>query len=241
MNTTSTAPLLAVHDLHAHYGKSHILQGVTFEVGAARVLSLLGRNGSGRSTTLKALMGLVPPTGGQVIFEDRNLAGMAPYTIARQGIAYVPEEREVFGNLSVEENLVMGMQPARSGAPTWTIEQMFDYFPRLKERRNTLAGNLSGGEQQMLTICRSLLGNPRLIMIDEPTEGLAPKIVAVVGEAIQDIHKHGVSVILVEQKLTISLKISTDVCLLGHGHVVFSGTPDELTANPQLLKDWLAV
>jgi branched-chain amino acid transport system ATP-binding protein len=241
MSQAVSSPLLSVKDLHVHYGKSHILQGVSFDVGAARVLSLLGRNGSGRSTALKALMGLVPPSGGRVIFDGRNLAGLPTYSIARHGVAFVPEEREVFGNLSVEENLHMGMQPARSDAPVWTIEQMFDYFPRLKERRNTLAGNLSGGEQQMLTICRSLLGNPRLIMIDEPTEGLAPKIVTVVGEAIQDIHRHGVSVILVEQKLTISLKISTDVCLLGHGHVVFSGTPDELTQNPQLLKDWLAV
>jgi branched-chain amino acid transport system ATP-binding protein len=169
------------------------------------------------------------------------MAGKPPYAICRAGIAYVPEEREVFGNLTVDENLAMGMQPRRDGVPQWTTEQMFDYFPRLKERRNTQAGNLSGGEQQMLTICRSLLGNPRIILIDEPTEGLAPKIVTVVGEAVQDIHRKGVSVVLVEQKLTIALKISTHVCLLGHGHIVFRGAPDELTGNPKLLKDWLAV
>ena len=238
---TQTQALLSVRGLHAHYGKSHILRGVDFEVGHGQVLSLLGRNGSGRSTTLKALMGLVPPSAGQVLFDGAELAGLPPYAIARRGMAYVPEEREVFANLSVEENLIMGMQAARKGIARWSVERMFDYFPRLKERRNTLAGNLSGGEQQMLTICRSLLGNPRLIMIDEPTEGLAPKIVEVVGEAIQDIHRHGVSVILVEQKLTIAMRISTDVCLLGHGHVVFSGTPAELTERPQLLKDWLAV
>lgn len=241
MSQTSNAPLLSVCDLHAHYGKSHILQGVSFDVGHGEVMSLLGRNGSGRSTTIKAIMGLVPPTGGQVQLNGRNLAGTQPYTIARAGIAYVPEEREVFGNLTVDENLIMGMQSKRTGVPEWTIEQMFDYFPRLKERRNTQAGNLSGGEQQMLTMCRSLLGNPKIILIDEPTEGLAPKIVTIVGEAIQDIHRRGVSVVLVEQKLTIALKISTRVCLLGHGHIVFSGSPDELTGNPQLLKDWLAV
>ncbi|WP_051516541.1 ABC transporter ATP-binding protein [Herbaspirillum sp. RV1423] len=235
------APLLQVRDLHAHYGKSHILQGVSFDVGHGEVISLLGRNGSGRSTTARAIMGLVPPTGGQVLLNGKDLAGCRPYAVCRAGVAFVPEEREVFGNLSVDENLQMGIQPGHADAPKWNVEQMFDFFPRLKERRNTRAGNLSGGEQQMLTICRSLLGNPRVILIDEPTEGLAPKIVTVVGEAIQEIHRRGVSVVLVEQKLTIALKISTGVCLLGHGHIVFRGTPGELTGNPQLLKDWLAV
>lgn len=235
------APLLAIDGLHAHYGKSHILHGVDFHVGQGEVVSLLGRNGSGRSTTLKAIMGLVPPTSGQIRLRDRNLAGARANTICRSGIAYVPEEREVFANLTVDENLRMGEQRAPAGAPEWTVEQMFDYFPRLKERRNTKAGSLSGGEQQMLTMCRSLLGNPLVILIDEPTEGLAPKIVAVVGEAIADIHRRGVSVILVEQKLTIALKVSNRVCVMGHGRIVFEGTPAALTANTQLLKDWLAV
>ncbi len=186
-------------------------------------------------------MGMLKPSAGSVTLAGKELAGKSAYQIARAGVAFVPEERDVFGNLSVEENLVMGMQPARSDAPSWTMEQMFDFFPRLKERRNTQAGNLSGGEQQMLTMCRSLLGNPRLILIDEPTEGLAPKIVTVVGEAIEEIHRRGVSVILVEQKLTIAMKISTGVCVLGHGNVVFQGTPDALLDNPRLLKDWLAV
>ncbi|MFT0548907.1 ABC transporter ATP-binding protein [Allopusillimonas ginsengisoli] len=241
MNDITQTPLLSVQDLHAHYGKSHILHGVTFDVGVGQVVSLLGRNGSGRSTTIKAIMGLVPPTSGKVLLNGRDLAGQSAHSIARAGLAYVPEEREVFANLTVDENLIMGMQRAREGVPKWTVEEMFDYFPRIKERRNTLAGNLSGGEQQMLTICRSLLGNPRLILIDEPTEGLAPKIVTVVGEAIQDINRQGVSVILVEQKLTIAMKISTNVCLLGRGQIVFHGTPDELLGNSQLLKDWLAV
>jgi len=241
MTSTPSQPLLSVQGLHAHYGKSHILHGVSFDVGEREVVSLLGRNGTGRSTTLKAIMGMLKPSAGSVTLAGKELAGKSAYQIARAGVAFVPEERDVFGNLSVEENLVMGMQPPRNDAPSWTMEQMFDFFPRLKERRNTQAGNLSGGEQQMLTMCRSLLGNPRLILIDEPTEGLAPKIVTVVGEAIEEVHRRGVSVILVEQKLTIAMKISTGVCVLGHGNVVFQGTPDALLDNPQLLKDWLAV
>ena len=156
-------------------------------------------------------------------------------------MAYVPEEREVFANLTVDENLRMGEQRAREGRVQWTVEEMYDYFPRLKERRNTKGGSLSGGEQQMLTICRSLLGNPLVMLIDEPTEGLAPMIVQVVGEVIKEIHRRGVSVVLVEQKLAIALKVSNRVCVMGHGRIVFEGTPQDLTSNPQLMKDWLAV
>jgi branched-chain amino acid transport system ATP-binding protein len=190
---------------------------------------------------MKAIMGLVPPTSGSVRLGDRELAGARPCAICRAGVAYIPDEREVFANLSVDENLRMGEQPGPPGATTWTVEQMFDYFPRLKERRNTKAGSLSGGEQQMLTMCRSLLGNPLVILVDEPTEGLAPKIVAQVGECIRDLHRRGVSVELVEQKLAIALKVSTRVCVMGHGRIVFEGTPQELAANKQLLSDWLAV
>lgn len=233
--------LLNIRDLHAHYGKSHILQGVTFDLQRGEVVSLLGRNGSGRSTTLKSLMGLVAPTGGQVIFNGRDVAGQRPYSICRAGLAYVPEEREAFHNLTVDENFEMGRQKGPDGASKWTVERMFEYFPRLKERRNTRAGSLSGGEQQMLTICRSLLGNPLAILIDEPTEGLAPKIVAVVGEVIRDINRQGVSVLLVEQKLTIALKVSHRVCVMGHGRIVFEGTPDELQQHPTLKEEWLAV
>lgn len=238
---TATHPLLSVAELHAHYGKSHILHGVSFEVGEKEVISLLGRNGSGRSTTLKAIMGLVPPTAGQVRLRDRQLAGARPYAICRAGIAYVPEEREVFANLTVDENLRMGEQPPVDGAVHWTVDHMFDYFPRLKERRNTSAGSLSGGEQQMLTMCRSLLGNPLVMLIDEPTEGLAPKIVTQVGECIKDMHAKGVSVVLVEQKLAIALKVSSRVCVMGHGRIVFEGTPQALVEDRQLLADWLAV
>jgi branched-chain amino acid transport system ATP-binding protein len=237
----TTKPLLSVNELHAHYGKSHILHGVSFDVGEREVISLLGRNGSGRSTTLKSIMGLVPPTAGEVRLRQRQLAGSRPYAICRAGIAYVPEEREVFANLTVDENLRMGEQPPVAGAVRWTVEHMFDYFPRLKERRNTSAGSLSGGEQQMLTMCRSLLGNPLVMLIDEPTEGLAPKIVAQVGECIRDMHAKGVSVVLVEQKLAIALKVSTRVCVMGHGRIVFEGTPQQLVEDRKLQADWLAV
>lgn len=237
----SSPILLDVADLNAYYGKSHILHGVNFQVAPGEVISLLGRNGSGRSTTLKAIMGLVPPASGRIQFRQKDIAGKRPFVICRSGIGYVPEEREIFTNLTVDENLRMGVQPAVEGAPKWTIEQMFDYFPRLKERRNTMAGSLSGGEQQMLTMCRALLGNPLLMLIDEPTEGLAPKIVAAVGETIRDIHRRGVAVILVEQKLTIALKVSSRVCVMGHGRIVFEGTPDALTADTQLMNEWLAV
>ncbi len=238
---SNDAPILAVNDLHAHYGKSHILHGVTFHVGRQEVVSLLGRNGSGRSTTMKSIMGLVPPTQGSVQLAGRSLAGARPYEICRAGIAYVPEEREVFTNLTVEENFRMGEQAARPGAAQWTAEDMYNYFPRLKERRDTKGGSLSGGEQQMLTICRSLLGNPMVILIDEPTEGLAPKIVAAVGECIRDMQQRGVSVVLVEQKLAIALKVSTRVCVMGHGRIVFEGEPRQLIEDEQLLSDWLAV
>lgn len=241
MKTRPNTTLLEVQDLHACYGKSHILQGVNFHVGEGEVVSLLGRNGSGRSTTLKAIMGLVPPTSGRVLLEGRDLVGDRSYKICKSGVGYVPEEREIFANLTVDENLCMGQQPAHPGTPEWTVEKMFDYFPRLKERRSTKAGNLSGGEQQMLTMCRTLLGNPKILLIDEPTEGLAPKIVTVVGEAIKDIHQRGVSIVLVEQKLAIALKVSSHVCVMGHGRIVFEGTPDELTGNSKLLTEWLAV
>ena len=239
--TSTPASLLQVEDLHAHYGKSHILRGVSFAVERGEVVSLLGRNGSGRSTTLKALMGLVSPSGGRVRLAQRQLAGAKPHTICRAGLAYVPEEREVFANLTVDENLRMGEQPPVAEAQRWTTAQMFEYFPRLRERRNTKAGSLSGGEQQMLTICRALLGNPLAILIDEPTEGLAPKIVAQVGESIEDMRRRGLSVVLVEQKLAIALKVSTRVCVMGHGRIVYEGSPQQILADRDVLSRWLAV
>jgi branched-chain amino acid transport system ATP-binding protein len=233
--------LLDVKGLHAHYGKSHILHGIDIEVPESAIVSLLGRNGSGRSTLLKAVMGLVPPTAGTVTLDGHSLAGMRPYGICRRGIGYVPEERLVFPNLTVEENLAMGMQQGTPGTHRWTVDEMYDYFPRLKERRAIRAGYLSGGEQQMLTICRSLLGNPRLLLIDEPTEGLAPRIVEVVMEVILDIGRRGVAVMLVEQKLTIALKVAQQVMVMGHGELVFRGTPEELEAAPEVRRNWLEV
>ena len=233
--------LLEVRGLHAHYGKSHILHGVDLSVPDAAIVSLLGRNGSGRSTTLKAIMGLVRPSAGSVHLSGRDLTGRRPFDICRQGIGFVPEERLVFPNLTVEENLVMGMQKPTPGVPAWTILEMYDYFPRLKERRTIKAGYLSGGEQQMLTICRSLLGNPRVLLIDEPTEGLAPKIVEVVMEVILDIGRRGVAVVLVEQKLTIALKVASQVMVMGHGEIVFYGTPKELADHPEVRRNWLEV
>ena len=234
-------PLLEVDGLNAHYEKSHILHGVSMKVGHGEIVSLLGRNGSGRSTTLKAIMGLVRPTGGRVILDGKNVAGERAFRIARSGIAYVPEEREIFANVTVAENMRIGMQPPRDGAASWTIDQMFTFFPQLKNRQNTAAGMLSGGEQQMLTMCRSLLGNPRVILIDEPTEGLAPKIVDVVTEMIREICNQGVSVVLVEQKLTIAMRVSKRVYVMGHGKIVFEGTPEALRNAPEVRRNWLEV
>lgn len=236
-----SGPILAINGLHAHYGKSHILHGVSFDVARGEVISLLGRNGSGRSTTLKAIMGLVPPSAGHVQLNGRDLTGQRSFTICRRGLGYVPEEREIFLNLTVDENLEMGRQAGPEGSTKWSVEKMFTYFPRLKERRNTRAGSLSGGEQQMLTMCRSLLGNPLVMLIDEPTEGLAPKIVTVVGEVIEDINRQGVAVVLVEQKLTIAMKVSHRVCVMGHGQIVFEGTPQALNEAPDVTEEWLAV
>lgn len=240
-HATPASPLLSLQGVHAHYGKSHILHGIDLSIGRGEVVSLLGRNGAGRSTTMKSIMGLVDVTGGRIAIEGRDITNKRPFEIARAGLAFVPEEREVFANLTVDENLRMGEQPKRGDAPHWTAAQMFEYFPRLKERINTRAGNLSGGEQQMLTMCRSLLGNPKVMLIDEPTEGLAPKIVEVIADVIRDIHKRGVSVVLVEQKLTIALKVSTRVSVMGHGRIVFEGPPAQLHERQDVVQEWLAV
>ena len=231
--------MLEVRDLHAYYGKSHILQGVDLAVRGREIVSILGRNGVGRSTTLKAIMGNVAPQG-EIRFKDQPIAGLKSYEIAQRGIGYVPENRDVFPSLTVEQNLVLGMKAARKTS-RWSMEDTYRLFPVLRERHNAPAGVLSGGEQQMLTICRTLMGDPDLIMIDEPTEGLAPKIVELVGEYLQELRRRGVSVLLVEQKLTIALQISERCYVMGHGSIVFEGTPADLRGNAEIRKEWLEV
>jgi branched-chain amino acid transport system ATP-binding protein len=232
-------PLLQVQDLHAFYGKSHILHGVTFDIGAGEIVSMLGRNGVGRSTTIKAIMGDVAPRG-SIRFRDREIAGMKPHQIARLGLGYVPENRDIFPSLTVRQNLYLGQKSAKKTG-RWSMADMFKVFPRLEERGDTPAGVLSGGEQQMLTMCRTLMGDPDLIMIDEPTEGLAPMMVELVAKLLSEIAGRGISILLVEQKLTIALKISHRLYVMGHGEIVFSGTPADLAANAGIRKEWLEV
>lgn len=231
--------MLEVRDLHAYYGKSHILHGVTFDVADGEIVSLLGRNGVGRSTTCKAIMGDVPPVG-SIRFRGEEIAGLKPHEVARRGLGYVPENRDIFPTLTVRQNLLLGQKHARREG-RWKMNDMFEMFGNLRERADTLGGVLSGGEQQMLTMCRTLMGDPDLIMIDEPTEGLAPKLVEQVAALLEAIAKRGVSILLVEQKLTIALKISKRVFVMGHGQVVFEGTPDALRANERIRRDWLEV
>lgn len=233
--------MLEVTDLHAYYGKSHILQGVDLRVGEGEIVSLLGRNGVGRSTTCKAIMGEVPPSG-SIRFRGRELAGRKPFEIAQAGIGYVPENRDIFPGLTTRQNLALGLKPGqKDGEGRWSMEQMFDLFSNLRQRADVEASVLSGGEKQMLTICRTLMGDPSVIMIDEPTEGLAPKIVQQVGDLLERIAARGVSILLVEQKLTIAMRISARVYVMGHGRVVFEGTPEALENNADIRKEWLEV
>ena len=231
--------MLQLDDLHAFYGNSHVLHGVTLDVNPGEIVSLLGRNGSGRSTTVKAIMGHVAARGA-VRWQGRDILGRKAFEIAHLGIGYVPESRDVFSKLTVQQNLLLGQKRGRR-TPRWSFDEMYAMFPRLKEREHVPAGVLSGGEQQMLTLCRTLMGDPDLIMIDEPTEGLAPKIVELVAEYLKELKRRGVSVLLVEQKLAIALKVSSRVCVMGHGRIVFEGSPQELETDSALLQQWLAV
>ena len=231
--------MLEVRDLHAYYGKSHILHGVNMDVQDGEIVSLLGRNGVGRSTTCKAIMGLVEPHG-SVKYRGKELAGLRTDLISQAGIGYVPEDRQIFPTLTVRQNLELGQRKAGKFG-RWNFEDVFDLFPNLRERQNNMAGVLSGGEQQMLTMCRTLMGDPDLILIDEPTEGLAPRLVEQVGVLLGEIAKRGISILLVEQKLTIALKISKRLYVMGHGGIVFEGTPAELDANVSIRQEWLEV
>jgi branched-chain amino acid transport system ATP-binding protein len=236
-----TQLMLDVQGLHAYYGKSHILQGVDVHVDEGEIVTLLGRNGVGRSTMAKTILGMVKAAG-SVRFRDEEILGRRTFEIAQLGIGYVPENRDIFPTLTVRQNLLLGEKRSRrQRKPRWTITEMYEMFPRLKERENTAAGVLSGGEQQMLTLCRTLMGDPDLILIDEPTEGLAPKLVALVAGYLQALKQRGVSVLLIEQKLAIALDISQRVYVMGHGSIVFEGTPAELKANAQVRKEWLEV
>lgn len=232
--------LLEIKDLNAFYGKSHVLHGVDLHVNDSEIVSLLGRNGVGRSTTVKATMGQVHATG-SVLFKGEQMIGLKAFQIAHKGLGYVPENRDIFPTLTVEQNLLLGEKSNTKTKPRWEMEDMYQMFPRLRERRNTLAGVMSGGEQQMLTLCRTLMGDPDLIMIDEPTEGLAPKIVELVAEYLKELKNRGVSVLLVEQKLAIALQISQRVYVMGHGSIVFEGAPEDLLANDKIRQEWLEV
>jgi len=230
--------MLNVRNLQAYYGKSHVLHGVDLNVQQGEIVSLLGRNGVGRSTTAKAIIGLVECTG-EIVFKGNDLTKLPTYRIAHLGIGYVPENRDIFPTLTVEENLTLGLKGRATTG--WTYDDMYRLFPRLRERRHTHAGVLSGGEQQMLTLARTMMGNPELVIIDEPTEGLAPMIVELVASFLRELKGRGTSILLIEQKLTIALEISQRVYVMGHGHVVFEGTPDDLRRNKLVRQEWLEV
>ncbi len=233
--------MLDVQDLHAFYGKSHILQGVNLNIQEGEIVALLGRNGVGRSTTCKAIMGEVAPQG-SVRFKGQEIAGRKAFEIANLGIGYVPENRDIFPGLTTRQNLILGLKPGqKDGTGRWSMQDMFDMFENLQRRADVEASVLSGGEQQMLTMCRTLIGDPDLVMIDEPTEGLSPQMVQRVAELLQEIAKRGIATLLVEQKLSIAMDIAHRVYVMGHGHVVFEGTPDELRAREDVRKEWLEV
>jgi branched-chain amino acid transport system ATP-binding protein len=231
--------MLQLTDVHAYYGKSHILQGVSLAVGEGEIVSLLGRNGAGRSTTVKVVMGEVRPHG-CVQFKGRRIDGLKPHQIARRGLGYVPEDRAIFPGLTVRQNLELGRKSAKAQG-RWSLDDMFAMFPGLYARRDAPGGVLSGGEQQMLTICRTLMGDPDLVMIDEPTEGLAPRLVQQVRDLLENIARRGIAILLIEQKLTIALEICSRLYVMGHGRIVFEGTPTALRADERVRRDWLEV
>ena len=231
--------MLDVEDLHAYYGKSHILQGVSLHVREGEIISLLGRTGAGRSTTIRTIMGQVRPVGA-IRFRGKRIDGLKPHEIARRGLGYVPENREIFPGLTVRENLLLGMKSARQRG-RWSLDDMFALFPLLRERAEASGEVLSGGEQQMLTICRTLMGDPDLIMLDEPTEGLAPMLVELVRGLLERIAQRGIAILLIEQKLTIALEISHRLYVMGHGRIVFEGSPEALRTNNQVRQNWLEV
>jgi branched-chain amino acid transport system ATP-binding protein len=234
--------LLEISELNTFYGESHILQGISLGVNTGETASVLGRNGVGKTTTLKSIIGLVVPRSGKILFKGQPICGLPPYQIANLGIGYVPEDRRIFPKLTVRENLLIGSKPDRKGTKDgWTVEKFYDYFPNLKERDKQKGAYLSGGEQQMLTIARSLMGNPEILLLDEPTEGLAPKIVERVEEVVQDIHKHGMAILLVEQNMQVVLRLASRFYVMSKGMIVFHGTARELEENPEIRQRYLEV
>ena len=239
--------LLEVKNLNTYYGDSHALQDMTLDVKDGEIVALLGRNGMGKTTTLKSVMGLLKPKSGTVLFQGKNITGFAPYKVAKAGIGYVPEERRIFPTLSVKENLKMGIKHGResknnnNGQNQWTFERIYKHFPFMKERSNQKGALLSGGEQQMLTIARTLMGNPELLLVDEPTEGLAPVMVAEVRDVLADINKAGVSILLVEHNLKVAMSLADRVYLMAKAHLGFSGTRNELEARPDIRAKYLEV
>ncbi len=232
---------LEVHKLDAFYGRAQILFGVTLKVAAGEALALLGRNGAGKSTTLRAILGLVASRRGRIVLDGRDISGMATGRIVRRGLGWVPEDRRIFTDLSVEENLEIGRQPPRAGVPHWTPERLFSLFPNLAEVRRRPAGQISGGEQQMLTISRTLMGNPRVIMLDEPSEGLAPLIVERMAVAVAEMKREGLGVLLAEQNLAFSRAVSDRATIIEKGRIRFEGTVEGLLADEAVARAYLAV
>jgi len=235
--------MLKVSQINTYYEKSHILHSVSLEIKADEIIGLLGRNGVGKSTTIKSIIGVVPPQSGSILFQGKETIGLQPYQLARLGIGYVPEERRIFPPLTVRENLLMGMKHGKKPNQDngWTIERIYHFFPALRERDSIKGGYLSGGEQQMLTIGRTLMGDPRLILLDEPTEGLAPQVVETVANVIREIHRSGVSVLLVEQSMEVIMDLANGVLIMAKGEIVFRGTPEELRALPEVRERYLEV
>ena len=234
--------LLEIKDLNTFYGQSHILQGVFLEIDRREIVCLLGRNGVGKTTTLKSIIGLVKPRSGQVLFKGQDIAGIPTHTIAKLGVGYVPEDRRIFPTLTLRENLLMGIKPGRKrNGDDWTINKVYNYFPALQARDRQKGGHLSGGEQQMLTIARTLMGNPEVLLVDEPTEGLAPKIVETVEQVIQDIHQHDVPILLVEQNMRVALRLAGRIYVISKGKIVFQGTGQELKEAHEVRQKYLEV
>jgi branched-chain amino acid transport system ATP-binding protein len=234
--------LLEIKDLNTFYEQSHILQGVFLEIDHREIVCLLGRNGVGKTTTLKSIMGLVKPRSGQVFFKGQNIAGLPTHTIAKLGVGYVPEDRRIFPTLTLRENLLMGIKPGQKGnGDGWTIDKVYNYFPALQARDSQKGGHLSGGEQQMLTIARTLMGNPEVLLVDEPTEGLAPKIVETVERVIQDIHQHDVPILLVEQNMRVGLRLARRIYVISKGKIVFRGTGQELKEAHEVRQKYLEI